>query len=86
MNKKSHKKLTRQKRIWEYSVAQRRKAEREISKMEHEVQKIQNSTPQAIKTTSEKELARVEASKQPKQQHHIEDIREYRKKRAKRKK
>lgn len=86
MNKKTSKKLTRQKRIWEYAVAKRRRSEREIAKMEREVEKIQNSTPQVIRNTSEKELTRAELSKQETEKHTIEDIRAYRKQRAKRKK
>lgn len=85
MNKKTQKKLTRQKRIWEYNVAKRKQSERQIAKMEREVEQIQNSTPQAIRNTSEKELARAELAKTPKEERVIEDIREYRKKRRKRK-
>ena len=86
MNKKTKEKLTRQKRIWEYTVAKRKQSERQIAKMEHEVEQIQNSTPQAVRNTSEKELARVELAKQPKEERAIEDMRAYRKQRAKRRK
>jgi len=83
MNKKTQKKLTRQKRIWEYNVAKRKKSEREIAVMEREVEKIQNSTPQVIRSSNQKELAREENSRKPKEKTAIEDMRAYRKKRAK---
>lgn len=67
MNKKTKKNLTRQKRIWEYSVAKRKKNEREIAKMEREVEKMQNYEPQIVKKTSTKELERIELSKLPKE-------------------
>ena len=67
MNKKTKKKLTRQKRIWDYSVSQRKKNEREIAKMEREVEKMQNYEPQIVKKTSVKELERIELSKLPKE-------------------
>lgn len=86
MNKKTENKLTRQKRIWEYSVAKRKASEREISRLEREVEKIQNSTPQAVRESSSEELARVEKARQPKEQRIIEDVRTYRKQRAKRRK
>lgn len=83
MNKKTKQKLTRQKKIWEYNVAKRKKTEREIASMEREVEKIQNSTPQAIRSSNKKELAREEMSRKPKEKTIIEDMRAYRKKRAK---
>jgi hypothetical protein len=83
MNKKTQKKLTRQKRIWEYNVAKRKRTEREIAAMEREVEKIQNSTPQAIRSSNKKELTREENSRKPKEKTIIEDTRAYRKKRAK---
>ena len=48
MNKKTQKKLTRQKRIWEYNVAKRKQSERQIAKLEREVEQIQNSTPHHV--------------------------------------
>lgn len=83
MNKKTQEKLTRQKRIWEYNVAKRKKTEREIAAMEREVEKIQNATPQAIRSSNQKELAREEMSRKPKDKTVIEDVRAYRKQRAK---
>jgi hypothetical protein len=81
MNKKTQKKLTRQKRIWEYNVAKRKQSERQIAKLEREVEQIQNSTPQVIRSSSEKELTRAELAKQPKEERVIKDVRAYRKKR-----
>ena len=86
MNKKSQKKLSRQKRIWEYSLAKRKRTEREIAKLEREVEKIQNSTPQIIRVSNEQELAREEMSRKPKEKIVIENIRAYRKQRAKNRK
>lgn len=83
MNKKTKKKLTRQKRIWEYTVAKRKKSEREIAKMEREVEKIQNSSPQIVRSSSEKELTRIELAKTTFEKRTIEDVREHRKSRRK---
>lgn len=83
MNKKTEKKLTRQKQICEYNLAKRKKTEREISKMEREVEKIQNFTPQVIRESNKKELDRVAISKTPKNKSDIADVKSYRKQRAK---
>jgi hypothetical protein len=71
MNKKTRKKLSREKKIWAYNLAKRKKAEREIANLEHEIKKIQNTQDQIVNPKSEKELQRIELSKEQKESKEI---------------
>jgi hypothetical protein len=85
MKKSKNKKLSdaQKKHLRKQNARRNKKAERETSKLEREIEKIQNKGLQVVNSDSIKELERIRLSQQPKVKHPIEDVKNYRKQRAK---
>tara|TARA_Y100000004_G_scaffold194156_1_gene258133 strand:- start:707 stop:970 length:264 start_codon:yes stop_codon:yes gene_type:complete len=84
MNKRNKQRKLESKRRRKTRLMHDKKADRETSKMQHEINKLSANNSQIVKHTSERELRRIELSGLPKEEKRIEDIRKYRKQRRKR--
>ena len=80
------KKKARQKHCKRYNEAQMKKLERELSRMRREEEKKINKDTHFVRPTSTSEHDRIAISRLPKVKQEIEDVRAYRKERAKRRK